>query len=212
MSNRLEDGMDDDLRGQSRNQSLGLDVDDDRLPWLESADDTVTSDGSTGKIMGFVLLGLVGLAIVLAGVLWISGRGSAPDGDGSLIAAPKGDYKVPPADPQVQKVEGTGDASFAVSQGEQPQGQLADAAGAPPPAGSALVQLGAYTDETSAINGWSTLSQRHSVLSGLDRRIVQATVDGGIVFRLSAVLGSPASATQVCDTLKKAGQNCLVVR
>lgn len=212
MSNRLEDGMDDDQRSQAYSQPLGLDADDDRLPWLESADDAPGNDGSTGKIMGIVLLGLVALAIVLAAVFWITGRGGAPEGDGSLIAAPKGDYKVLPADPQEQKVEGTGDASFAVSQGEQPQGQLADAAGAPPPPGSALVQLGAYTDEASAINGWATLSQRHSVLSGLDRRIVQATVDGGVVFRLSAVLGSPASAAQVCDTLKKAGQNCLVVR
>lgn len=204
--------MDEDPRDISTDQSLGLDVDDDRLPWLESADDTGGSDGSTGKIMGFILLGLVALAIVLAGVFWISGRGGAPEGDGSLIAAPKGDYKVLPADPQEQKVEGTGDASFAVSQGKQPQGQLADAAGAPPPPGSALVQLGAYMDEASAINGWGTLSQRYSILKGLDRRIVQATVDGGTVFRLSAVLASPASATQVCDQLKKAGQNCLVVR
>ena len=200
--------MDDDLRSQS----LGLDTDDDRLPWLESADDGGSDDGSTGKIMGFILLGLVALAIVLTGVLWIGGRGGAPEGDGSLIAAPKGDYKVLPKDPQEQKVEGTGDASFAVSQGEQPQGQLADAAGAPPPAGSALVQLGAYTDEASALAGWSALSQRHSILSGLNRRIVQATVDGGTVFRLSVVLDSPASAMSVCDTLKKAGQNCLVVR
>jgi hypothetical protein len=208
MSNRLEDGVDDDLR----DQPLGLDADDDRLPWLESADDAPSSDGTAGKIMGFVLLGLVGLSIVLAAIYWVGGKGGAPEGDGSLIAAPQGDYKVRPKDRQEQKVEGTGDASFAVSQGEQPQGQLADAAGAPPPPGSALVQLGAYTDETSAINGWATLSQRHEVLGGLNRRIVQATVDGGTVYRLSAVLASPASAASVCDQLKKAGQNCLVVR
>lgn len=195
-----------------RDQPLGLDSDDDRLPWLESADDAPSGDGSTGKIMGFVLLGLVGLSIVLAAIFWIGGEGKAPEGDGSLIAAPEGAYKVRPKDKQEQKVEGTGDASFAVSQGQQPQGQLADAAGAPPPPGSALVQLGAYTDEASALAGWSTLSQRHDVLGGLNRRIVQATVDGGTVFRLSAVLDSPASAAAICDTLKKAGQNCLVVR
>lgn len=191
---------------------MGLDADDDRLPWLESADDAPASDGSAGKIMGFILLGLVGLSIVLAAIYWIVGNGGAPEGDGSLIAAPQGDYKVRPKDKQEQKVEGTGDASYAVSQGEQPQGQLVDAAGAPPPPGSALVQLGAYTDEASALAGWATLSQRHEVLGGLDRRIVEATVDGGTVFRLSAVLGSPASAASVCDQLKKAGQNCLVVR
>jgi len=193
-------------------QPLGLDSDDDRLPWLESADDAPSGGGSAGKIMGFILLGLVGLSIVLAGIFWIGGKGRAPEGDGSLIAAPQGDYKVRPKDKQEQKVEGTGDASFAVSQGQQPQGQLADAAGAPPPEGSALVQLGAYTDETSALAGWATLTQRHAVLGGLNRRIVQATVDGGIVYRLSAVLDSPASAVSICDALKKAGQNCLVVR
>jgi hypothetical protein len=208
MINRLDDGVNDELR----DQSLGLDADDDRLPWLESADDAPSGDGTAGKIMGFVLLGLVGLSIVLAAIYWLGGSGGAPDGDGSLIAAPKGDYKVRPKDRQEQKVEGTGDASFAVSQGEQPQGQLADAAGAPPPPGSALVQLGAYTNEASAVDGWATLSQRHEVLSGLNRRIVQATVDGGTVYRLSAVLDSPAAANSVCDTLKKAGQNCLVVR
>jgi hypothetical protein len=208
MSNRLDNGLDD----EPRDQSLGLDADDDRLPWLESVDDVPSNDGSGARILGLVLLGLVGLSIVLAAIYWLGGSGAAPEGDGSLIAAPEGDYKVRPKDRQEQKVEGTGDSSFAVSQGEQPTGQLADAAGAPPPPGSALVQLGAYTDEASALSGWQTLSQRHEVLSGLNRRIVQATVDGGTVFRLSAVLDSPASANQVCDQLKKAGQNCLVVR
>lgn len=208
MSNRRDDGMDDELR----DQPLGLDADDDRLPWLESVDDAPSTDGSGGKILGFILMGLVGLSIVLAAIYWLGGSGSAPEGDGSLIAAPKGEYKVRPKDRQEQKVEGTGDSSFAVSQGEQPTGQLADAAGAPPPAGSALVQLGAYTDEASALEGWGKLTQRHEVLSGLNRRIVQATVDGGTVFRLSVVLDTPASANQVCDQLKKAGQNCLVVR
>lgn len=208
MSNRLDDGVDD----EPQDQPLGLDADDDRLPWLESADDAASNDGTVGKIIGFILLGLVGLSILLAGIYWLGGQGGAPEGDGSLIAAPEGDYKVRPKDKQEQKVEGTGDASFAVSQGQQPQGQLADAAGTPPPEGSALVQLGAYTNEASAVAGWSTLSQRHSVLGGLNRRIVQATVDGGTVYRLSAVLDSPASAASVCDQLKKAGQNCLVVR
>lgn len=208
MSNRLDNGVD----GEPRDQSLGLDADDDRLPWLESVDDVPSNDGNGAKVFGFVLLGLVGLSIVLAAIYWLGGSGGAPEGDGSLIAAPEGDYKVRPKDSQEQKVEGTGDASFAVSQGEQPTGQLADAAGAPPPPGSALVQLGAYTDEAGALSGWQTLSQRHDVLSGLNRRIVQATVDGGTVFRLSAVLESPASANRVCDQLKKAGQNCLVVR
>lgn len=208
MNNRLGDGMDDELR----EQPLGLDADDDRLPWLESADDDLSSDSSGGRILGVILLGLVGLAIVLAAIFWAGGKGNIPDGDGSLIAAPKGDYKVRPADKQEQKVEGTGDASFAVSQGEQPQGQLADAAGAPPPPGSALVQLGAFTDEASALSGWTKLTQRNDILAGLDRRIAAATVDGGTVYRLSAVLDSPASATAVCDALKKAGQNCLVVR
>lgn len=208
MSNRLDDGLDDELR----DQPLGLDADDDRLPWLESVDDVPSGGGGAGRILGLVLLGLVGLSIVLAGVYWLGDNGASADGDGSLIAAPEGDYKVRPKDSQEQKVEGTGDSSFAVSQGEQPAGQLADAAGAPPPEGSALVQLGAYTDEASAVDGWGKLSQRHEVLSGLNRRIAPATVDGGTVYRLSVVLDSPARAGQVCDQLKKAGQNCLVVR
>ncbi|WP_373487239.1 SPOR domain-containing protein [Blastomonas sp.] len=208
MNDRLDDRLDED----PRDASLGLDIDDDRLPWLESADDQADSGGNTGRVMGFMLLGLVALAIALVVVFWFRGDGGAPAGDGSLIAAPEGDFKEAPEDPQAQAVAGTGDTSFAVSQGEQPQGQLADPAGVPPPEGSALVQLGAYTNEAGAVAGWATLSQRHEVLSGLNRRIVPATVDGGQVFRLSAVLDTPARASAVCDTLKKAGQNCLVVR
>ena len=80
MSNRLDDGVDNELR----DQPLGLDADDDRLPWLESADDSPSNEGGTGRILGFILLGLVGLSIVLAGVYWLAGSGGAPAGTSAV--------------------------------------------------------------------------------------------------------------------------------
>jgi len=193
--------------------SLDLDRDDDRLPWLESADDPGDEGGHAGRIAGLVLVGLVALAAVVGLVYWLQTReGAVPKGDGSLIAAPAGDYKVPPKDPQAARVQGTGDTSFAASQGKRVEAKVADAAGAPPPANSVLVQLGAYSTEPLAATGWQTLSSRHDVLSGMPHRIAAATVDGGTVYRLSAITASVAAANQVCDALKKAGENCIVIR
>ena len=191
-------------------QPLGLE-EDDRLPWLESAEDYGEGESSTGKILGIVLLGLVALALVIGAIYWLDGgKSAAPEGDGSLIAAPEGDYKTPPEDAQVTEVEGTGDASFAASQGQKNEGQLAGSG--KDAAGGVLVQLGAFSSQESAEAGWSNMAQKYDYVGGMTKRIVEAKVDGGTVYRLSAAAPNSNAAKVICDRLKKAGENCFVVR
>jgi hypothetical protein len=90
--------------------------DEDRLPWLETVEPDEEEPSSAGRTIAFVLLGLAVLAAVLFGI-W-SWQNRAKAGDGALIAAQEGDYKVRPDDPGGLKVEGEGDAAVATSQGQ----------------------------------------------------------------------------------------------
>jgi len=103
----------------------GLDLDDeDRLPWLEPADDSYEDEGvSLLKLLLFILAALVLLAAAVFGYWWVTQDDSGPGGEGALIAAPKGSYKIPaPAD--AKKIKGQGDASFAASEGVVRDGRI----------------------------------------------------------------------------------------
>lgn len=116
---------------------LGLDDGEERLPWLESADDIDPDEGfDSGRIIGFVLLGLVALAMIVGAVWFASHRGPAT-ADGSLIRAEPGPYKVAPENPGGKKFAGTGDTSYAVAQGQTRSGTIAGGETAPQPAPSA---------------------------------------------------------------------------
>ena len=149
-----------------------LDLDDeDRLPWLESAED-YDDDGeySPVRVALFVGVGLLLLAAIVGGIYWLQNRdGGGLDGSGELIAAQEGDYKVRPDDPQARKFEGEGDASFAASEGQETPAQMgdpvateapirkSDAAPAADAAGSALIQLGAFSsaeEDHPRQSGW----------------------------------------------------------
>ena len=95
--------------------------DEDRLPWLEPVEDETPDRGvGAGKLIAAVVVCLLAIGLVIGGVFWLRERGGAPEtarGDGDLIAAPAGDYKVAPAEPGGMNVEGEGDATFAASQG-----------------------------------------------------------------------------------------------
>jgi len=202
-------------------EGLGLD-EEDRLPWLESADDYSGYDGGNGgKLLGFVLLGLLVVAAVVGGYYWLQNRGAngGVDGDGSVIAAEEGDYKVAPDDPEGKEFEGTGDSSFPASEGQRKEGKLATGSdskpvsqSAPAPKGSVLVQLGAYSSEAQANTGWSELSRRYAYVGKLPKKVTSAKVDGGTVYRLSAVAPNAAAATDTCNKIKAAGGSCLIVR
>ena len=107
---------------------LGLNDGDDRLPWLESADDIDPEGFDSGRIIGFVMLGLVALAMIV-GAVWFSSHRGAGQADGSVIMADKSPYKVAPENPGGKKFAGTGDTSFAVAQGETRTGTIAGESG-----------------------------------------------------------------------------------
>ena len=204
-------------------ENLDLD-DEDRLPWLESAED-YDDDGeySPIRVALFVGAGLLLLAAIVGGIYWLQNR----DGgglDGELIAAQEGDYKVRPDDPQARQFEGEGDASFAASEGKDTPAQLgdpvqteapirkSDAAPAAAGAGSAMVQLGAYSSASLADGSWSGYTRRFEAIGALPKKIIRGTVDGGTIYRLNAVAPSYEAAQQLCNNLKAAGESCLVVR
>lgn len=109
--------------------------DEERLPWLEGADDVDEDDdaGGNGRLIGFALVGLLVLAALIGGIWYASNRGSTTgNADGSLIEASKEPYKVAPSDPGGKTFAGTGDSSFKVSEGEKPAANLAGSASPTP--------------------------------------------------------------------------------
>ncbi len=225
----------------SQNDRLAL-GDEERLPWLESADDTdldePTSD--TGRMIGFAAFALLLLAALVGGLYWISHRGAAPAAaDGSLIPASSEPYKVAPKDPGGKTFEGTGDASFKVSEGEKPAANLAGSgAGAAKPgaAGTAAgtasvtgagagtvaasanaasgvgVQIGAFSTSAGAEAAWTKLTAAHAPLAGISHRVVEGKADMATVFRLQAVAGDVAGANALCAKLQASGLKCQVKR
>ncbi len=205
--------------------NLDLD-DDDRLPWLESAED-YDDDGeySPVRVALFIGAGLLLLAAIVGGIYWLQNRdGGGLDGDGELIAAQEGDYKVRPDDPQAKQFEGEGDASFAASEGKDTPAQLGDpvvteapirkpdAAPGEESPGTALVQLGAFSSASLADSSWAGYARRFESIGALPKKILRGTVEGSTIYRLNAVAPSYEAAQELCNNLKAAGESCLVVR
>lgn len=211
------------------NDANGLNLDDpDRLPWLETADGYEYDDGASPmKVLGLVLGGLALLAAIVGGIYWMQrNQEGAQGGNGELIAAQEGDYKVRPEEAGGKKFEGEGDAAFEASDGkktpatigpkpaaETPPAKVTPAANAPEPKGAAYVQLGAFGDSSKADVAWGQLSKRFGFLSGVNRKIAEGTGEGGRkVYRLQAIASDPAAAQQLCAKLKAAGEGCLIVK
>lgn len=190
---------------------LDLDDDADRLPWLESAEDYDGDTVSPMRLIGLLFIGLLAIGAVVGGIYMFQQRDQqVAAGEGKLIEAPEGDYKVQPADAGGKTFDGTGDSSPAAAEGKE---QVAALAGDDKKAANGvLVQLGAYSSEAKANSGWSTLSGRFDYIKALPNKIASAKVEGATVYRLSAVAPDAATAQSVCNKLKSAGQSCLVVR
>lgn len=225
--------MSDETNDNRSNDALGLD-ETDRLPWLETADGYDYDEGASPlKVAAMVMGGLLLLAAIVGGIFWVQrNQSGAPTGNGELIAAPKGDYKAKPEESGGKTFEGEGDSAFAASEGQKtgatlaPQPKTAEpkVAVAPPatakpaekssaPAGAVMVQLGAFGDTAKAEAAWAAFGKRFGFLSGTNRRIAEASVEGGRkIFRLQAVTANAAAAQQLCAKLKAAGENCLIVR
>jgi len=102
-------------------EQLVLDEDEERLPWLEGDDDFDDDEESgTGRVVGLLLFGLLLLGAVVGGVWWATHRNADETlvADGSTIKAPAGRYKEAPANPGGKTFAGTGDTTFAVSEGQ----------------------------------------------------------------------------------------------
>jgi hypothetical protein len=205
--------------------SDSLDLDDEnRLPWLESAEDYDGEDEySPLRVALFVGVGIALLAAIVGGIYWMQNRDAGGlSGDGTMIAAQEGDYKVRPDDPQARQFEGEGDASFAASEGQETPGKLGTAPPveapikkaaptAPSAPGSAMIQLGAFSSAGQADRAWSGFSRRFAEIGALPKKIVQGTVEGGTIYRLNAVAPNVSAAQNICNNLKAAGESCLVV-
>lgn len=192
----------------------------DRLPWLEPVEEEqqAPARSSAGRMIGFVILGLVLLGLAVGSYGWWSSQG-ATEGNGELIAAPPGPYKVKPADPGGLSVEGEGDTAFAASEGAEPQGRIdvAAIAEAPvtegmeakaAPGAQGLIQLGAFSSEAAANSAWKALAQRFAYLEPLAHQIVPVKSEDKTLYRLRA---SGPDAAALCARLRVAGETCLSV-
>ena len=225
----------DPFAGDDTEGELAL-GDDDDLPWLESGEDDHEAGVDTGRIVGFVLIGLLALAAILGGIWWATNRGNDTEllADGSTIPAPEGPVKTRPDDPGGEQVAGTGDVAPLAGEGEEIEGRVAEA-DAPVPsldvrsaddsasdeagagdapsesvASGVAVQVGAYSSRARAEEGWQTLTGQSEALSGVRHRVVQGTADIGTVYRLQAMAGSASAASDLCRRLKADGVACQV--
>jgi len=100
--------------------------DEDRLPWLEAVEEDEDGEGgpSVAKLIAAIVIGLVAIGVIVGGLFWLGNRGHE-GGNGEIIAAPEGDYKVRPENPGGMNVSGEGEVSAAASTGATPQGNLA---------------------------------------------------------------------------------------
>jgi hypothetical protein len=214
----------------AENEREGLNLDDeDRLPWLESADDYQSDSGmSPNKMALLAVLGLLAFALAIGAFYWFQNRdGGGANGDGQLIAAQEGDYKVRPADPEGKSFEGSGDASFAASEGKEVDAKIGSGAATEAPAkkgaavsgdeaaaapGSALIQLGAFGSTAQADTAWSGFSRRFANIGALPKKITTVSRDGATIYRLNAVAPNAGEAAKVCNSLKAAGEDCIVAK
>ncbi|WP_374530416.1 SPOR domain-containing protein [Novosphingobium sp.] len=218
-------------------RQLDLAEPEERLPWLESSDDDYEDDegSETGRLLGFMVMGLVVLAAIVGGIWWATHRGPDPAlvADGSTIKAPDQPYKEAPKDPGGKTFDGTGDSSFAVSEGQNRPAKLGDqpapvtppappaqtAAAAPgakpaaaaPASGGVGVQVGAFSSQSAAETAWNKLvTQSNGALAGVSHRVIAGSADIGTVYRLQAVAPDAAAANTLCGKLKGAGISCQV--
>ncbi|KQN08839.1 Sporulation protein [Sphingomonas aurantiaca] len=95
---------------------------EDRLPWLETVEPDDQDTVGIGRVIALVVLGLAVLAAIIFGIYKLQQR--APTGDGQLIAAQEGDYKVKPEDAGGMKVKGEGESAIATSAGKSGNGAI----------------------------------------------------------------------------------------
>ena len=210
-------------------EQLALADEEERLPWLESSDDDADEDdegSELGSTLRLALMALIALGVIVGGIYWVTHRNSDPTlvADGSLVPADSRPYKEAPKDPGGKTFDGTGDTSFAVSEGKSKPAQMAASAAPKPPAptpgasaapaaasGGVGVQVGAFSSKDAAETGWTKLAgQANGALTGVSHRIIAGSADNGTIYRLQAVAPDAAAASALCGKLKGAGISCQV--
>lgn len=120
--NKGDENMDQENPAIENEEKFDL-AEEDRLPWLEAADDYEDGDAvSPSRLLLLVVGGLLLIAVVIGGLWWVQNGGAR--GDSELIAAQDGDYKVTPKSDDAKVFEGEGDASFAATEGAEPVGRV----------------------------------------------------------------------------------------
>ncbi len=99
---------------------------DDKLPWLEPADDYQRQGtGLRGKLIGGLAAVVVVIVLLVGGMSWYMNRDTMPGtAEAGLIKAPATPYKVHPSDPGGMVVEGQGDTVYAAGEGADPGGTI----------------------------------------------------------------------------------------
>jgi hypothetical protein len=155
-----------------------LDLDEaDRLPWLETVEADEPEGVGIGKVVALVIVGLAILAAIgFAFYKWQANRAAA-DGDGAVIAAPEGDYKVRPADPGGLKVKGEGNTAIATSAGK--------------PGGTGAIDLRAVPE--APMNG-TRVVQKPAEPNGGRNAVAQVPESGGKLVAPAPVAAARAPA------------------
>ena len=188
---------------------------EERLPWLEPIDDVEESDTSIGRLIGLVLAGLVGIGLIVGGLWWWQNNGGRPRGE--LIAAPEGDYRVPPpAEPG--RFDGDGNVAVAAAEGVSTPGQIdpnqlpeqpippAVAGGRPPVTAAVPVTRPAPAPVAKGVVASAPITSARPAAAAPVRPAAAATpaapaATGGGMVQLGA-FASEATAARAWDSLK----------
>ncbi len=155
-----------------------LDLDEaDRLPWLETVEADEPEGVGIGKVIALVILGLAILAAIGFGFYKWQAHRAATDGDGAVIAAPEGDYKVRPADPGGLKIKGEGNTAIATSAGK--------------PGGTGAIDLRAVPE--APMNG-TRVVQKPAEPNGGRNAVAQVPESGGKLVAPAPVAAARAPA------------------
>jgi cell division septation protein DedD len=85
----------------------------------------------------------------------------------------------------------------------------------PPPAGSYVVQVAAQKSEGEAQASWQSLQQRYSSVLGAQQATIRRVDLGerGVFYRAQVgPFSTRAQASEVCQSLKAAGGECVIQR
>lgn len=181
--------------------------DEDRLPWLETADDGYDDGPGIGRVIVFVVLGLALIAAAIYGIYWYKNR-EAQTGGGALIAAQEGDYKVKPDEPGGMKVDGEGDTALTTSQGGAPGNAAIDLKAAPeaPVAGTKASTAAApvvATGKTTAIP--ASGGALKATAPGAPSPPVAAAASGGALVQLGSFPSAAEANSQWAALSKRFG-------